>query len=87
MVNEAQVVCALERYRLTNGAYPAALDDLLPHYLTALPQDLIGGERLHYRRTEDGKFLLYSIGWNETDDGGQIPKDPRDWEKGDWVWQ
>jgi hypothetical protein len=55
---------------------------------------------LHYRRTEDppspgsgaasGKFLLYSVGWNETDDGGQIAlkKDgSEDRENGDWVWQ
>jgi hypothetical protein len=45
---------------------------------------------LHYRRTESGKFLLYSVGWNETDDGGAVAlkKDgSEDRENGDWVWQ
>jgi len=41
---------------------------------------------LHYHRTENGKFLLYSIGWNETDDGG-TPGTLADVKKGDWVWQ
>ena len=37
-----------------------------------------------YRRMGDGKFLLYSVGWNETDDGGTA-SDKMD--QGDWVWQ
>jgi len=51
--------------------------------------DVIGGKPLHYRRTDDGKFSLYSIGWNETDDGGQIgltESGYTDTTKGDWVW-
>lgn len=86
MVNEAQIVCALERYHLTHGEYPAALASLVPQFMEQLPHDLIGGQPLHYRRTEDGKFLLYSIGWNETDDGG-VPGTLSDVKKGDWVWQ
>jgi hypothetical protein len=45
---------------------------------------------LIYRRTADGKFLLYSVGWNETDDGGVTVRDKsgnEDKTKGDWVWQ
>jgi hypothetical protein len=48
-----------------------------------LPHDVIGGQPLKYRRTNDGKFLLYSIGWNECDDGG---KSSTDRENDDWVW-
>ncbi len=84
--NEAQIVCALERYRLARGNYPETLDALAPQFIGKIPQDLIGGEPLHYRRTEDGKFLLYSVGWNETDDGGS-PGTLADVKKGDWVWQ
>ena len=71
LVNEAQIACALERYRLAHGEYPETLDALVPQFIEKLPHDIIGGQPLHYRRTADGKFLLYSVGWNETDDGGQ----------------
>jgi len=85
MVNEAQIACALGRYRMAHGEYPGTLDALVPQFIEKLPHDLIGGEPLHYRRTSDGKFLLYSVGWNETDDGGQ--DGGKDFAKGDWVWK
>jgi hypothetical protein len=89
LVNEAEIVCALERYRLAHGPYPETLDALVPRFIEKLPHDIIGGQPLHYRRTADGKFLLYSIGWNETDDAGQdmSATSPHDFTKGDWVWQ
>lgn len=88
--NEAAVACALERYRLAHGEYPETLDALAPQFIEKIPHDIIGGKPLHYRRMDDGKFLLYSVGWNETDDSGQVvfAKDGSvDREKGDWVWQ
>lgn len=88
--NQALVACALERYKLAHGQYPGTLDALVPRFLEKIPHDIIGGEPLHYRRADDGKFLLYSIGWNETDDGGVEPPKNKsgnpDLEKGDWVW-
>jgi hypothetical protein len=89
MANEAQIVCALERYRLAHGEYPESLEVLVPQFIQKLPLDIIGGQPLIYHRTRDGKFLLYSIGWNETDDGGQdvSATSPHDFTKGDWVWQ
>jgi hypothetical protein len=90
LANQAQIACALERDRLAHGEYPETLDALLPQFIEKLPHDIIGGQPLHYRRTDDGKFLLYSVGWNETDDGGQVAlkKDGSgDREQGDWVWQ
>ncbi len=62
----------------------------MPQYMDKLPHDLIGGEPLQYRRASGGNFLLYSVGWNETDDEGQMaPKKEghMDLENGDWVWQ
>ena len=85
MVNEAQIACALERYHLAHGEYPETLDALVPQFIEKLPHDIIGGQPLHlspHRR--HGKFLLYSVGWNETDDGG-IASDKMD--QGDWVWE
>ena len=84
LVNEAQIVCALERYRLAHDEYPGTLDILMPQFIEKLPHDIIGGQPLLYRRTGDGKFLLYSVGWNETDDGGTA-SDKMD--QGDWVWK
>jgi hypothetical protein len=90
MVNEAQIACALERYRLAHGEYPATLDALLPQYMQTIPHDLIGGQPLHYRRTGDGKFQLYSVGWNQADDGGRASPHKEnggiDYTNGDWVW-
>lgn len=89
-VDLARVACALERYRLVHGDYPETLDALAPQFVGKVPHDLINGEPLHYRRTEDGQFVLYSVGWNETDDGGKVvlrKGGSVDREKGDWVWQ
>jgi hypothetical protein len=79
-VHEALIACALERCRLEHKAYPETLDALVPQFLDKIPPDLIGGQPLHYRRADDGKFVLYSVGWNETDDGGKPASDD------DWVW-
>jgi hypothetical protein len=82
--DEAQIVCALERYRLAHGNYPETLSALTPQFINELPHDIIGGQPLKYHRTSDGQFQLYSIGWNETDDDGKFSSS---YEQGDWVWQ
>jgi hypothetical protein len=91
MVNEAQIACALERYHLAHGEYSETLDALAPQFIGTLPHDIIGGAPLIYRPIANGKFLLYSIGWNEKDDGGQgspsYPNGGGDYTKGDWVWK
>jgi hypothetical protein len=93
-VDLARVAIALERYRLAHGEYPATLDSLTPQFMTAIPHDIINGQPLNYRRASDGQFVLYSVGWNETDDGGVVVfhKDHRDEsgiddKQGDWVWK
>jgi hypothetical protein len=90
MVNETRVACALERYHFAHNEYPESVEALAPRFIGNIPHDLIGGQSLKYRRTDGGKFLLYSIGWNETDDGRQVvsPEDrPENLKKGDWVWK
>ena len=89
-VNLARTACALERYRLAHGQYPESLDALVPQFIAELPHDVINGQPLHYRRTDDGSFVLYSVGWNETDDGGEVgftKQGGLDISTGDWVWQ
>ncbi len=90
LVNEGQVACALERYRLAHHEYPETLDALTPQFIGKLPPDIINGKPLVYRRNNDGSFLLYSVGWNHTDDGGQIVLGEAGHTKmteGDWVWK
>lgn len=89
--NLARTALALERYRLAHGSYPQGLEALAPQFIAAVPLDVIGGGSLKYRPTSDGQFVLYSMGWNETDDGGMVayaeggthPKH----DEGDWVWR
>jgi hypothetical protein len=90
----ARIAIALERYYRANGGYPASLDALAPKYLQYVPTDIINGEPLHYRQTQDGQFVLYSVGWNEKDDGGvAIPSKGGlglvgiNSDQGDWVWR
>jgi hypothetical protein len=89
-VDLATVACALERFRLAHGSYPETLDALAPRFIEKLPNDIINGQPLHYRLEPNGQFVLYSIGLDEKDDGGQVfltksgLVDPK---KGDWVWK
>ncbi|MCX6923613.1 MAG: hypothetical protein NT154_10470 [Verrucomicrobia bacterium] len=89
-VNLARTACALERYRLAHGKYPETLDTLAPQFIPKVPHDPIGGLPLYYRPTDNGQFILYSVGWNEKDDGGILPLTKGgavDLDSGDWVWR
>ncbi len=88
--DEARIACALERCRLANGQFPETLEALAPKFIEKLPHDVINRQPLKYRRTDDGLFVLYSVGWNQTDDGGQVvltKSGNADMNKGDWVWR
>ena len=90
-VDAASIACALERYRLAYGVYPKSLDALIPYAPQGLPHDLMNGEAYHYKLRPDGTYLLYSVGWDQVDDGGKVAyktDDPHalDREHGDWVW-
>ncbi len=88
-VDQARIACALERFRIANGKYPATLAALVPQFLDKIPHDIIAGKPMTYVRKDEQNFNLYSIGWNEVDDGGITAhtgdgKEDRDF--GDWVW-
>ncbi len=90
-LDQAVVACALERYRLTNTQLPDTLAALVPRFLDKVPTDIIDGRPLHYRPGPDGAYVLYSVGWNKTDDGGEIvltrgTTPSVDFQRGDWVW-
>jgi len=88
--DQTMIACALERYRLAKGVYPETLEALTPQCLDHLPLDVCNGQPPKYRLLQNGRFTLYGVGWNETDDGGvAIPKqDGTDYDsaRGDWVW-
>jgi hypothetical protein len=86
----ARIGIALERFRLTNGRYPATLAALEPDYFQRLPHDVMSGEPFKYQQNDDGSFLLYSVGFNEMDDGGTVVLTKGgsvDVRNGDWVWR
>ena len=91
-VDATRVGCAIERYRLANGHLPQNLQELSPKYVDSVPNDLMDGNALKYKPDGKGGYIVYSVGWNSTDDGGQLAwrKDKKGGEvdaaKGDWVW-
>jgi hypothetical protein len=74
----AVLVCALERYRHRAGEYPDSLQMLAPEFLAKAPIDIISGQPPIYRRASTNVFVLYGIGEDQKDDGGDSRKD--------WVW-
>jgi hypothetical protein len=91
-LDAARLACALERYRLARSNLPETLESLAPNFIEKIPTDVIDGKPLRYRRESDDSYIIYSIGWNQTDDAGQIvwskgTTPDVDTANGDWVWQ
>jgi tetratricopeptide (TPR) repeat protein len=89
-IDLANVACALERYHLAHEEYPETLAALSPQFMETIPPDVVDGQPLHYHRTSNGRFILYSVGWNGQDDGGVVGLNAYgrlDFNTGDWVWQ
>ena len=86
---------ALKRYELRHHQLPITLDQLTPNLLPAVPVDCMDGQPLRYRQNADGTYLLYSVGANGVDDGGNpsleknIHTSNFYWQNDralDWVW-
>jgi hypothetical protein len=86
----AMVALAIRRYQLANGALPAALTDLVPRFLRAVPRDVYADKPLCYRALGGEDFLLYSAGDNGKDDGASVEGGFSDfrslWGNQDVVW-
>ena len=74
---------ALERYKGRHHNFPESLDSLVPELLKTAEVDFIDGEPLRYKRTEDGRFLCYSIGIDCIDQGGQMTEPESNSSKSD----
>jgi hypothetical protein len=81
VVRQVQKEClvaavAAHRYKLTHGHFPARLQDLVPSFTSSIPHDWFSGEPLRYRLLPGDRFLVYSVGINRLDDGGNSPPSP-----------
>jgi hypothetical protein len=81
----------LKRYQLRHGQYPRELSALVPEFLAAAPRDPADGQPMRYRLKPDGTFLLYSVGEDGVDNGGDASptgsSDTLSWQRGrDLVW-
>jgi hypothetical protein len=84
---------ALKLHHLRSGKYPEELKDLVPKFIEKVPTDFMDGKQLRYQLRPDGSFLLYSVGEDGIDNGGDAtPTEPASiknqiWLKGqDAVW-
>ena len=83
---------ALTRYALRHGGLPESLSALVPQFLPSVPADYMDGQPLRFRREPGGSFVLYSVGEDGKDDGGDTSLRPGKtnlrifWERKDVVW-
>jgi hypothetical protein len=67
----AAAALAAERHRLAEGRWPDRLDALVPRYLAAVPADPFDGQPIRLRRLVGG-LVVYSVGPDRIDDGGNL---------------
>jgi hypothetical protein len=75
-VNGARIVIALERFHRAHGHDAPDLQSLVPAFLPAMLSDAISGQPWCYRVLDKPdefgrRYLLYSVGSDGTDNGGQ----------------
>ena len=83
---------ALRRYAIRHGRLPHSLSELAPEFLPAEPVDYMDGRPLRFHLQSGGGFLLYSVGEDGNDDGGDPNLRPGKtnslniWDRKDAVW-
>ncbi len=86
---------ALKRFQLKHGQWPESLAKVVPEFLPTVPIDPYDGKPLRYRPNGDGTYLLYCVGEDGVDNGGDPTCPPSagspslDWlnfKARDWVW-
>lgn len=70
----AQVMIAMERFRLARGRWPESPDEIPKSILPEVPIDPYCGEPIRVRRAEDG-WIVYTVGPDGRDDGANL--DPK----------
>lgn len=83
---------AIERWKLRHGKYPESLGQIVPELLSTVLSDLMDNQPLRFKRTLDGAALVYSVGDDGRDDGGDPqPNDVKTayrkiWDGKDAIW-
>jgi hypothetical protein len=72
----ALAALAVERFRNETGRLPENIEELVPKFIEAMPEDPFTGLELEYSRTEKG-YLIYSVGRDREDNGGLEQVDKR----------
>lgn len=84
-VHLARTATALERHRLQQGQYPGSMEALGGQALWQI--DPFDARPLRYRCDQGRAYLLYSIGPDRSDDGGQPMGASRPGRRGDLLWR
>jgi len=80
----SRIAVAITRYRLAHGGtVPSRLEELVPEYLAAVPQDPLSGGPMRLR-TEPGAYTVYSVGMDGDDDGGDLASELKEIIKRGW---
>ncbi len=82
LVRWARAAIAVHRYQRDNGKVPDTLQDLVPKYINAVPQDPFSGREMLYKHDQDG-YVIYSVGDNLKDDGGKTEQRE---DVGHWIY-
>ena len=63
---------SIKLFQLDNNKLPQSLDELVPKYLSKIPDDPFNNlAPLQYKKTEKG-YMLYSLGPDRIDQSGQV---------------
>ncbi len=74
---------ACYRYKLKHSAFPERLDDLVPACLAAVPQDPFANAPIRMTKI-DGDLVIYSVGPDGKDDGGEARSDDLRYRSNSW---
>ena len=84
--------CAFERHRIKHSSYPRSLESLDPSFLPNAVVDPFTGKNLLFTKRPDGSSLIYSVGPDLKDNGGEpmaAPSESKSENKGkggDLIW-
>ena len=82
----ASLAVAMTIYRIKTGGLPESLDTLAPEFIETIPTDPFNGEPMRMVRSSNGGAVLYSVGPDLKDDGGQ-PLDKKKGRTGDVIFR
>jgi hypothetical protein len=80
------IAIALKRYQLAHGQTATSLEVLVPKFLKSVPIDHMSGSPFRYKVRGNNDFLLYSVGEDGVDDGGDATPGKGVWDGYDAVW-